>query len=79
MVLSYQVEERKRSDAMFDFTKQEYEMLKEKLMLNEELSQILEMKIKGYSITQISMKLNISERTTNRRIKELKRKIMKII
>lgn len=64
---------------MFDFTKQEYEMLKEKLMLNEKLSQILEMKIKGYSITQISMKMNISERTTNRRIKELKRKIMKII
>lgn len=64
---------------MFDLTKAEYEDLKEKLMLNEELSQILEMKIKGYSITQISMKLNISERTTNRRIKELKRKIKRVI
>lgn len=64
---------------MFDLTKKEYEDLKEKLMLNEELSRILEMKIKGYSITQISMELNISERTTNRRVKELKKKIMRVI
>ena len=64
---------------MFDFTKNEYEMLKEKLMLNEELSQILEMKIKKYSIVQISMKLNLSERTVNRRIKEIKRKIRKLL
>lgn len=64
---------------MFDLTKQEYEKLKEKLMLNEELSKILEMKIKGCSITQISMELNISERTVNRRVKLLKKKIMRVI
>lgn len=64
---------------IFDFNKDEYEYLKEKLMLNEELSKVLEMKIKGYSITKISLELNISERTTNRRIKELKRKIAKIL
>lgn len=64
---------------MFDLTKSEYEELKEKLMLNDELSTILEMKIKGYSITQISMKLNISERTTNRRVKDLKKKIKRVI
>lgn len=64
---------------MFDFNKNEYEYIKEKLMLNEELSKILEMKIKGYSITKISLELNISERTTNRRVKELKRKITKIL
>lgn len=63
----------------FDFNKDEYEYIKEKLMLNEELSKILEMKIKGYSITKISLELNISERTTNRRVKELKRKITKIL
>lgn len=63
----------------FDFTKQEYEVLKDKLMLNDELSKILEMKIKGCSITQISMKMNMSERTVNRRIKELKKKITKVI
>lgn len=48
-------------------------------MLNEELTKIFEMKIKGYSITRMSMELNMSERTVNRRIKELKKKIMKII
>lgn len=63
----------------FDFNKDEYEYIKDKLMLNEELSKILEMKIKGYSITKISLELNISERTTNRRVKELKRKITKIL
>lgn len=64
---------------MFDFTKDEYEMLKENLMLNDELSQILEMKIKRYSIVQISMELNLSERTVNRRISELKKKIRKLL
>lgn len=64
---------------MFDFTKEEYERLKEELMLNEELSKILEMKIKGESIVSISLALNISESTVNRRVKLLKKKIRKII
>jgi DNA-binding NarL/FixJ family response regulator len=64
---------------MFDFTQEEFESISKKAMLNDELKQILEMKIKGYSITQISMKLNISERTTYRRIKQLKKKIMKVM
>lgn len=63
----------------FDFTKEEYEALKDKLMLNEELSNILEMKIKGYSITKISLQLNMSESTVSRRIKQLKKKIMRIL
>lgn len=71
---------KKRSDVMkFDFTKEEYEQLKEKLMLNEELSRLLEMKIKGYSITKMSMELNMSESSVNRRVKQLKRKIMKVL
>ena len=48
-------------------------------MLNEELTKIFEMKIKDYSITKIAMELNMSESTINRRIKDLKRKIMKVI
>ena len=64
---------------MFDFTREEYELIKEKAMLNEELSQILEMRIKGYSITRIAIELCISESTVNRRIKQLKKKIMKVI
>ena len=63
----------------FDLTKEEYNELKDKLMLNEELSAILEMKIKGYSITKMSMTLNMSESSINRRIKQLKKKIMKVL
>lgn len=64
---------------MFDFTKEEYELIKSKAMLNEELSQILEMRIKGYSITKIALELHTSESTINRRINKLKKKIMKVI
>lgn len=64
---------------MFEFTEQEFNSICKKAMLNEELTKIFEMKIKGYSITKMSMELNMSERTVNRRIKELKKKIMKII
>lgn len=63
----------------FDFTKDEYEMMRDKLMLNNELSEILKMKIQGCSIVEMSMKLNISEATVSRRISEIKKKIKKII
>ncbi len=63
----------------FDFTKEEYEQLKEELMLDEELSKILEMKIKNYSITKMSFELNMSTSSVNRRIKKLKKKIMKLL
>lgn len=63
----------------FDFTKDEYEYLKDKLMLSDELAVILEMKIKGYSITRMSMELCMSESSVNRRIKQLKKKILKVM
>ena len=68
-----------KNNMKFDFTKTEYEHLKDELMLNEEMAKILEMKIKGYSITKISMELSMSESTISRRVEELKKKIMKII
>ncbi len=64
---------------MFDFTKEEYEQIKEQLMLDDELAKILEMKIKNYSITKMSLELNMSVSSINRRIKKLKKKIMKLI
>ena len=64
---------------MFEFTKQEFEALKDQLMLNEELSLILEMKIKGYSITKMALEMNMSESTINRRVKQLKKKIMRVL
>ena len=63
---------------MFDFTREEFELLKDKLMLNDELSELLERKIKGESIVKIAFEMNMSQSTVNRRIKALKRKIMKL-
>lgn len=64
---------------MFEFTQDEFETICKKAMLNEELTKIFEMKIKGYSITKIAIEMNMSEPTVNRRIKTLKKKIMKVI
>lgn len=62
----------------FDFTEDEYNYIIKKAMLNDELSKILEMRIKDYSIVKISMELHMSVRTVNRRIKEIKRKISRL-
>lgn len=64
---------------MFDFTKDEYQYIIDKCMFNEELSSILELKIKGYSIIQISMELHISESTVKRRLNKIKKKIAKVL
>ncbi len=64
---------------MFDLTKDEYEQISEKCMLDDELKLILEMKIKNYSIAKMAMQLNLSERAVSRRIRKLKNKIMKVI
>lgn len=64
---------------MFEFTQNEFETICKKAMLNEELTKIFKMKIKDYSNTKIAMELHISERTLARRIKELKKKIMRVL
>ena len=64
---------------MFEFTLDEFKSICDKAMLNGELKRVFEMKIKGYSIVQIAIALNMSESTVNRRIKQLKKKIMKVI
>lgn len=64
---------------MFEFTKEEFDYICEKAMLSDELIKIFEMKIKDYSITKMALELNMSESTISRRIKELKRRIMKVL
>ena len=64
---------------MFEFTEEEFNTICKKAMLNEELTKIFEMKIRDYSNTKIAMELNISERTLARRIKQLKKKIMRVL
>ena len=64
---------------MFEFTKEEFEEICNKAMLNNELTKIFEMKIKDYSITKIAREMNMSERTVNRKIRQLKNKIMRVL
>lgn len=65
--------------AKFDFTKSEYQFIVEECMFNDELKEIFELLIKNYSRTQIAMKLNMSERTLDKRIRVIKNKIKKIL
>lgn len=63
----------------FEFTEDEYNEIVKKAMLNEELAQIFKMRIMDYSIIKISFEMHMSTRTVNRRIKELKKKILKVL
>lgn len=64
---------------MFEFTKEEFDTICKKAMLNEELTKIFEMKIKDYSITKIAIEMSMSESTVKGRINQLKKKIMKVL
>lgn len=63
----------------FEFTRSDYERIVEECMLDEELSLLLEYKIKGYSIVKIANLLNSSEARVSVLISKLKKKIRKII
>ena len=63
----------------FEFTEDEYNEIVKKAMLNEELAQIFKMRIMDYSIVKISMEMHMSIRIVNRRIKELKKKILRVL
>ena len=63
----------------FLFTKQDYERICEECMLNDEYKKLLEMKIKGYSRTQIADEIGKSTDALDVMIKNLKEKIKKII
>lgn len=75
------MENGQRSDNMkfFEFNKQDFENIVDKCMLNEEYQKLLEYKIKGYSITKMSMLLNTSEANISVMVKKLKKKISKIL
>lgn len=62
-----------------DFSKKEYENIKNKIFLNEFQERIFEYRIKEYSITKMAILENCSKSTINREIKKIKNKIKKII
>lgn len=66
----------------FDFTKPELEYIKENANFNNEQLKIFELlthKTGRKSIVYISIEMNMSESTVKRRIKEIKKKIIRII
>lgn len=63
----------------FDLTKQEIEEIKNKIYLTEIQEKVLEYRLKGYSITKMSILEHCSESTINREIKKIKKKILKVI
>lgn len=62
-----------------EFTKQQFEEICEEAMLDDDLKKIFELKIKGYYNYQIASELNLSDKTINRRIKLLKKKIRQVL
>ena len=66
----------------FDFTKPELEYILENANFTEEQEQIFKM-LTGrqgrQSIVSISMKMNMSESTVKRRIKQIKNKILRLL
>ena len=63
----------------FNFTKAEVEEIKSKIYLSEDEEKILDMRLLDYSITKISIEMNMSVRTVNRYISKIKNKIKRAI
>ncbi len=63
----------------FDFTKTEYLHICEEAMLSDLQKELLEDKIKGLSIIEMSQKHSISPETVSRQIKKMKDRMLKIL
>ena len=63
----------------FNFTKTEFNYICDEAMLNEEYKKLLEMEIKEYSRTKMALELGVSESTLDIMIRNLKKKIKKIL
>ena len=63
----------------FDFTKTEYENICEEAMLNDLQKALLEDKIKGLTLVEMSLKHSISPETAKREIHKIKKRILRII
>ena len=62
-----------------DFNKSEYEYFIENCNFTDRQKEILDLRRKGKFIIEITFITNLSESTINREIKNIKRKIFKII
>ena len=63
----------------FEFSKKDYEYIVEQCMLDTPYKELLEYKIKGYSIVKIAQLLHTSTSNVSVWTKKLKKKIKKIL
>lgn len=63
----------------FEFTKQDYDYIVKECMLDTPYKELLEYKIKGYSIVKIADLLNTSTSNVSVYTNKLKKKIRKIL
>lgn len=63
----------------FEFTKSQFEYIKDKAMLSDELAFIFELKIKGFYDYEIADKMGVSDKTLQRKKKLLIKKIKQVL
>ena len=76
------LEEEKENKVNFDFTKSELEYILENANFTFEQEEIFKMLTSKYgraSIVNIAIKMNMSESTVKRRIKQIKNKILRLL
>lgn len=62
-----------------EFTVPECEKFRALCNFTDEEMQVFDLRVKGKSIVEIQLSLNLSESTVNRRIKDIKKKIHKVL
>lgn len=62
-----------------DFTEIECNKFRRDYNFTPDELAVFNLRVKAHSIIEISMRLNISESTVNRKIKNIKQKIMKVL
>lgn len=62
-----------------EFTKPECDRFRELCNFTEDERKVFDLRVKGKSITEISLALCMADATVNRRIKAIKRKIYKVL
>lgn len=62
-----------------EFTQPECEFFRQQCNFTDEERAIFDLRVKAHSLVEIQQKLHMSESTINRRIRNIKRKIYKVI
>jgi len=62
-----------------EFTEPECAFFRQQCNFTEEERAIFDMRVKGHHLVEIQQRLSISEPTLNRRIKNIKKKIYKVM